>query len=906
MSTISSGVRHLTATRILKAVAGLLTHALLCMYFGVEGYGVLGIALGILGFLKVFSLNTAAALQTFIPLLQAEGAGQQARKLSLLAYLANAAVSLVTSVLLLLASGPLAADSPALSGALAGLAAWNLLPALRGPVDADLMMGLRWYRPLLLFRALEYGAGVPAAALTWILGGNQNFYFLLLFLLSLPATLFCLGLIPSWRKALPGNSPSPSGGIRRFLRFCLPLTLSQGLYRVYASVGAPLLGALLSVQAAGLYKFTLTIAENAVDFLAVVSQAYHPALARARARGRDQVGRLYRQAVNVTLVLTVPAILALILGSEWIAWCLSRGKFSEAAPLIEIMAIQVFLRTVSAPATRVLFVYEKTFTVMGLSAAKLTLEVIAFVVLLGPFGVAGAAWAHVGAAVPVAAAVFLLARRCLGTGAGGVAGLLMRELGLLVSVWMTARFLGPLLLPASPLRVVLMAALLGYTWYCLTRRIRGTPAESFLREGVLRGWPVIGRLPLRPGEPVTLVTNSRSLGGVERHVEDLATGLHRAGIPYQLLCPETPAVNSWARRMEKAGAGRVIRTGVAAPWDLPGMWRTFRAIRKTRGLLHFHLNSPDDQAPGLLLAAAAGRRPILATVHLNRKDRPPLLSPKGFRRRVSLPVPDRILTVSEDLRQDLVKEYPLLPGCVQAIRNGIDPDAFSADPEVGRRFRRSLNIPEETFVLLFVGRLTRVKGVDVLLAALARMEAPRPDLLVVGEGPEEAALMEEAKHLQVPVRFLGWQDCVKPVFSAADAFVLPSRYEGLPLVVAEAMAAGLPVVATAVCGTPEIVKDGETGILVPAENARALGQAISRLVKLSPAERRKMGAAGLERARSHFHVNRQTAEVLEVYSHLGIEVTSRPGGMGSEMIQQAQDVSDPRTLEPMHHADSQS
>jgi len=261
-------------------------------------------------------------------------------------------------------------------------------------------------------------------------------------------------------------------------------------------------------------------------------------------------------------------------------------------------------------------------------------------------------------------------------------------------------------------------------------------------------------------------------------------------------------------------------------------------------------------------------------VHLSRKDRPAWGSPKHIRRRFSLPVPDHILTVAGDLGAELVETYGLPPDRVQTVRNGIEPDAFARDNDLGRAYRRRLDIPKTAFTAVFLGRLTRVKGVDVLLEALDGMEAP-PQVLVVGEGPLEGELRARTERLGLPVQFLGWQEDVQRVLSAADAFVLPSHYEGLPLVVAEAMAAGLPVVATSVCGTPEIVEDGVTGFLVPPGDAHALGRALTRLVKMPARERRNMGDAGRRRVKAHFHVERQVAEVLAVYGRFDPEGLGR-------------------------------
>jgi glycosyltransferase involved in cell wall biosynthesis len=142
--------------------------------------------------------------------------------------------------------------------------------------------------------------------------------------------------------------------------------------------------------------------------------------------------------------------------------------------------------------------------------------------------------------------------------------------------------------------------------------------------------------------------------------------------------------------------------------------------------------------------------------------------------------------------------------------------------------KRSLGIPPEALVILAVGRLSEEKGHRDLVSAVAMLRSARPSLdarlLIVGEGPERRAL-GAAEHLLLP----GQQKNVRPFYAIADIFVLPSHSEGSPNVLLEAMAARLPIVATAVGGSVELVADEETALLVPARDSKALCAAIERL-----------------------------------------------------------------------------
>ncbi|GJG87863.1 hypothetical protein tb265_30440 [Gemmatimonadetes bacterium T265] len=183
---------------------------------------------------------------------------------------------------------------------------------------------------------------------------------------------------------------------------------------------------------------------------------------------------------------------------------------------------------------------------------------------------------------------------------------------------------------------------------------------------------------------------------------------------------------------------------------------------------------------------------------------------------------------------------------VTVIPNGIDTAAFRPDPEVRRRVRSRLGIPDDAPVLIAVAMLRPGKGHDHLLAAVARLRGAVPGLrlLVVGDGGERAALecRSAALGLSDAVTFLGTRGDVGALLAAADVYAHPSLFESLPTSILEAMAAGLPVVACAVGGVPELVTDGATGFLVPAADPGALAAALARA--LQPGAAARLGGAG--------------------------------------------------------------
>jgi glycosyltransferase involved in cell wall biosynthesis len=221
-----------------------------------------------------------------------------------------------------------------------------------------------------------------------------------------------------------------------------------------------------------------------------------------------------------------------------------------------------------------------------------------------------------------------------------------------------------------------------------------------------------------------------------------------------------------------------------------------------------------------------------------------------------------IVAVSNATRRALIAQgYPA--SRTVTVHNGIEPRGSVAPA--------ALDPVPPGPVLLEVARLCDVKGQRDLIAALALLGRADVTVLLVGEdvesqGSYKRVLEEQARRLGVDdrVRFLGRRDDVPALLAAADVLVLPSSIEGLPLVVLEAMASGVPVVATAVGGTPEAVTDGETGLLVPPGDARALAGALEGTLE-DPGYARRLGEAGRRRARACFDAHSAAQRVLGLY-----------------------------------------
>ena len=208
------------------------------------------------------------------------------------------------------------------------------------------------------------------------------------------------------------------------------------------------------------------------------------------------------------------------------------------------------------------------------------------------------------------------------------------------------------------------------------------------------------------------------------------------------------------------------------------------------------------------------------------------------------------------------------------LYNGVDVDAFAAAGAAsGSRLdaRRELGVGPDELVLLQVARLDYLKDHATAVRTLARVaaRAPQARLVLVGDGPERPGVEAQVRELNLgdKVRFLGLRKDVARLLPGADLFLLTSVSEGIPLTVIEAMAAGLPVVATDVGGMSEVVADGSTGLLAPARDDAALAERILRLAG-DPELRRRMGAAGRARAKDRFDERRMADDYGRIYREL--------------------------------------
>jgi alpha-maltose-1-phosphate synthase len=243
--------------------------------------------------------------------------------------------------------------------------------------------------------------------------------------------------------------------------------------------------------------------------------------------------------------------------------------------------------------------------------------------------------------------------------------------------------------------------------------------------------------------------------------------------------------------------------------------------------------------------------------------------------RVAVESAAAVIAVSDGMRADMLAAYPAVrPGRIHVIRNGIDAREYAPDPETHVLHRYGVDPARPT--VIFVGRVTRQKGLPVLLRAAGRL-VPGAQLVLCAGQPDTAELAAEVSglvtSLQATRSGVIWIPEMLPkreiiqLLSHATAFAIPSLYEPLGIVNLEAMACGTAVVGSRVGGIPEVVADGDTGLLVPADDPAALAAALNSLLA-DPARAAAMGAAGRKRALAEFSWDAIAAQTAALYADL--------------------------------------
>ncbi|HVB59363.1 MAG TPA: glycosyltransferase family 4 protein, partial [Candidatus Acidoferrales bacterium] len=286
-----------------------------------------------------------------------------------------------------------------------------------------------------------------------------------------------------------------------------------------------------------------------------------------------------------------------------------------------------------------------------------------------------------------------------------------------------------------------------------------------------------------------------------------------------------------------------------SPNRMGAAFRFCRILRQQRvDILHSHMFQASRLASPLARMCSVPL--ILETSHGRESWRKGWLKGSFVVDRLVGHTVDRMIAVSEANARYLVKDKGLPAGKITVIYPGVRFERFNPSAAVPLDLKTRLGFDVNDPVLLVAGRLEPQKGHRVLIDALPLIlrEFPRVRLVCLSDGALRSKLEQRVAELglQNSVRFTGYQPDLLPWLALADICVLPSYYEGLPVAVVEALASGKPMVATAVDGTPEVLTDGETGLLVPPGDSASLAKAIIQMLA-NPEQRASMARKGHER-----------------------------------------------------------
>jgi sugar transferase (PEP-CTERM/EpsH1 system associated) len=242
-------------------------------------------------------------------------------------------------------------------------------------------------------------------------------------------------------------------------------------------------------------------------------------------------------------------------------------------------------------------------------------------------------------------------------------------------------------------------------------------------------------------------------------------------------------------------------------------------------------------------------------------------------RRLAYHLADRVLSVSYQLRDLHAARTGFDPKRITVIHNGVDRNRFCPDAAGRGRVRQELGLAADEFCVGCVGNLFPVKGHMTALQAIEGFAAKSRNwkLLLIGEGPERQrleAFLGQRPHLRERVRLLGTSHRVPELLQAMDVYVLPSIAEGISNSLLEAMASGIPVVATTTGGNPEVVVDGDSGLLFPVGDVRKLSDHLLRL-QADRNLRAGLSERGLRRVREEFSLDSMVGKYAQLYETLG-------------------------------------
>lgn len=357
-----------------------------------------------------------------------------------------------------------------------------------------------------------------------------------------------------------------------------------------------------------------------------------------------------------------------------------------------------------------------------------------------------------------------------------------------------------------------------------------------------------------PSSQIRLLVICKTLdvGGAERLVVDSAA---RWGGPIEVAWLSGRGELSHELARSNIRVHDLSSHGRITPSSVYKLWKLLRSGRFD--LVHAHL-----PIAAVLVRLLHGDLPVVYSEH-NVWEVYSL--PTRLLNRMTFSANRAVIAVSVDVLASIRRGWTADAPPTFAIPNGIEP--VRADRSAGLALRRLAGVSDDTILILNIGNLFCRKGQDVLVKSSRLIQTKQAYAIwIAGEGTFRETLEEEISSLAEPknVRLLGRRRDIAELLAAADVFVMPSRFEGLPVALLEAMSAGLPIVATAVGGMPDALQNG-AGIIVPADDQESLAEELSRLLD-APGRRAELGRRASEEVAARFSASAMDSAVREVYA----------------------------------------
>lgn len=366
------------------------------------------------------------------------------------------------------------------------------------------------------------------------------------------------------------------------------------------------------------------------------------------------------------------------------------------------------------------------------------------------------------------------------------------------------------------------------------------------------------------------------IGGAERQLGSLAPRLQSKGLDIHILTRKYAGLSSF-ERVEGIPVHRLPVPGSKPIASLSYTIAALILLKKIKpDVLHAHeMFSTTTTA---VATKAILKRPVIVTAHssgyfgdISRLKKKFLGKQrlKTFCRNV-----DCFVAISNLIDREL-QEVGVTPEKIVHIPNAVDINLFyPLTTEEKQTLQERLGLPSDSLIIIYTGRLSKEKRPENLFKVWTRIreEFPNSLLLVLGTGPQEQELKSQ---LSPGIQMLGKTGDVASYLQVSDLFVLPSSAEGLPVSLLEAMACGLPAVATAVGGTPEVLENNSSGLLIPPDDLPALQSAICEMLA-NPALRSRMGKAGRDRVIAHYSLEMAVNKLLVLYKRITEEREEKP------------------------------